>query len=157
MPDSETCTQDIYRLIKTYAVFAHSEGLSHHSISAVVAATTYLADFLFEIGASTDVRDISHLELRTFTIYLREKRRFNRHPNVPTQPTPLSGNTVSTYVRSIRSFFSWLFAEDIIGLDPFARFRVPKPPKRVVATFSETQVTQLLRAVDPATPKGSRD
>jgi integrase/recombinase XerD len=64
---------------------------------------------------------------------------------------------VNTYLRSIRAFWSWLEEEGIIPDNPFYRVKVPKAPRKVVPTFSETQIRELLAAIDTATVEGQRD
>jgi integrase/recombinase XerD len=48
-------------------------------------------------------------------------------------------------------------ARKIIMSSLFSRVKIPKPPKKVIATFSEKQLSAILRAVSTATPSGSRD
>jgi site-specific recombinase XerD len=47
--------------------------------------------------------------------------------------------------------------EEIIMSSPFSRVKIPKPPKKVIATFSEKQLSAILRAVNTATPAGFRE
>jgi len=47
-------------------------------------------------------------------------------------------------MRSIRAFWSWLVEEDIIECNPFSKLKIPKPPKKIIATFSPHQIESLL-------------
>jgi len=140
-----------------YGLHAATEGHSRQSVAIVNSSVRYLDDFLSGYGASTDVRSITHLEIRAFILYLREKWCFEGHPLTPPQPRGLSGHTINTYLRSIRAFFSWLTFEDIIDRNPFDQIRIPPTPKKVMATFNESQTRGLLDAIDTASARGYRD
>ena len=59
-------------------------------------------------------------------------------------------------MRSIRAFWSWLASEEIIGTNLFSKLKIPKPPKKVIATFSEYQIVLLLGVICGST-EGHRD
>lgn len=40
---------------------------------------------------------------------------------------------------------------------PFSKVKIPRPPKKVIATFSEKQLNAVLQAVNTASPSGFRD
>ncbi|MFQ5873367.1 MAG: tyrosine-type recombinase/integrase, partial [Dehalococcoidia bacterium] len=54
-------------------------------------------------------------------------------------------------------FWSWLVAEDIIRDNPFPKVKLPKPIKKVIPTFSETQMLQLISVIDTSTLEGYRN
>jgi len=60
-------------------------------------------------------------------------------------------------MRSIRAFWSWLEAEEIVTRNPFAQLRIPKAPKKVIPTFSHEQLKALLSQVNTLSPVGFRD
>jgi site-specific recombinase XerD len=84
-------------------------------------------------------------------MYLQNRPCFEDHPITKQQPHCLSGVTINTYVRSLRVFFSWLYEEGIIEVHPFERVKIPKPPKKIVQTFSEDNVRAVLRMAGMAT------
>ena len=59
------------------------------------------------------------------------------------------------YLRSIRIFFSWLLTEGIIEESPFDPGRIPRPPTKVIPTFTESQIRSLLGVIDTAPPRDS--
>jgi site-specific recombinase XerD len=59
-------------------------------------------------------------------------------------------------MRSIRAFWSWLIEEEIIASNPFPRLKIPKPPKKITATFSPYQI-ELLLGVMSSSAEGYRD
>jgi len=154
---SSFCTGNIEHFIRGYQICAASEGKSPNTIAIVTNSVRYFSNFLTSHGLSTDVAQISHHELRAFILYLRQKARFLGHPYNRTDGRPLSGNTVNCYLRSLRAFFSWLLSEGIITENPFARVKIPKAPKKVIATFSDDQIRRLLGVINVKKPEGYRD
>jgi integrase/recombinase XerD len=144
-------------LIQGYRLCARTEGKSDNTIRIYTTALTTLRDFLEARQYPADVTEIGAPELREFILHLQQVRAFEHHPfNKPTDKG-LSGYAVNCYMRAIRAFWSWLVREEIIMSSTFSRVRIPKPPKKVIATFSEEQLNATLRAIDTATSKGFRD
>ena len=131
-------------LLHGYQLCATTEGKSPNSLAIVINSMRYLYDFLCSSGLSTDVTQIGAGEMRTFILYLQQKRCFSNHPYSKAQERGLSGHTINTYMRSIRAFWSWLVEEEIITSNLFSRIKIPKPPRKVIATFSTSQIGSLL-------------
>jgi site-specific recombinase XerD len=53
-----------------------------------------------------------------------------------------SQNSIDIVVNSVR------YSEDVIGRNPFERIKIPRPLRKVILTFSEHQIQQLLNAID---------
>lgn len=154
---SASSPTDLDRLIPGYRLFAKTEGKSPRTIAVVSSSVTYLERFLESEGLTTDAEHIGPAELRAFILYLQQKRCFSGHRFTKPQEKGLSGHTINCYLRSIRAFWSWLVSEGIVESSPFAKIKVPKVPRKVIPTFSEAQIAQLLSAIDVATPEGYRD
>jgi integrase/recombinase XerD len=148
---------DLESLRRAYTLCAAAEGLSKSSITIVLSSVRYLERFLRDHGASTDARDITPDHLRAYTLHLKGRACFEDHPLTPAQPRGLSGHTINTYLRSLRIFFSWLVTEEYLEQHPFDRVKVPKAPHKVMATFSEAQIQDLLGVIDIDTPQGYRN
>jgi len=155
LASSEIAT-DLSGLISGYSLCAQTEGKSPNTIAIVANSVKYLNDFLGTNGLSTNVTQIGVRELRVFILHPQQKRCFSNHPYSKTQQRGLSGHTVNTYTRSIRAFWSWLVEEEIIEGNPFSRLKIPKPPKKVIATFSQYQIESLLSIMNNS-PEGYRD
>jgi site-specific recombinase XerD len=138
-------------------LFAKTEGKRLCTIAIVSSSVIYLERFLESEGLTTDVAHIGPSELRAFILYLQQKRCFSDHRFTKPQEKKLSGHSINCYLRSLRSFWSWLVSEGIVESSPFAKIKVPKAPRKVIPTFSEAQIGQLLSAIDVATPEGYRD
>ncbi len=144
-------------LLEGYRLSAQAEGKSHNTIALVQASVRYFQEFLAAKGLPTDINEVHIVELRRFIISLQERQRFAHHPLTRPQEGRLSGHTVNAYVRSLRAFWSWAEAEGLVEENPFARIKIPPPPKKVMPTFSEVQLKSLIAAIDITTPEGCRD
>ncbi|MFC1933314.1 tyrosine-type recombinase/integrase, partial [Chloroflexota bacterium] len=104
-----------------------------------------------------DVTELGHHEIRAYIAYLQQANTFEQHPYTKPQEKQLSGYAINCYLRALRAFWSWLVREEIIVSNPFNKVILPKPPKKVIATFSEAQIQAMLKKVDTVTPAGFRD
>lgn len=65
--------------------------------------------------------------------------------------------TMNKLIRGWRAFFNWLHTEGFIEVNPFKGIGVIKSEKRVIETFSNTQIKALLDTPNRATFTGYRD
>ena len=100
---------------------------------------------------------ITQHEIRAFILHLQQKRRFSNHPLNPVQDSGLSGHTINCYLRSLRIFFSWLVSEDIIAHNPFEHVKIPRPSRKVIPTFTDSQIQYLLGVIDIRSAEGYRN
>ncbi len=119
---------DISSLLHGYQLCAATEGKSPNALVIVINSVVYFYDFLSNSGLSTDVTQIVTGEMRVFILYLQQKRCLSNHPYSKAEQRELSGRTINTYVRSI----------------PFSRIKMPKIPRKVIATFPTSQIKSLL-------------
>ena len=152
-----TSATDLERLLQGYRLFAKTEGKSERTIAIVVSSVTYLERFLSSEGLARDAALIGPSQIRAFILHLQCKKCFSYHRFTKPQEKGLSGHTINCYLRSIRSFWSWLVREELVEASPFARVRIPKCPRKVIPTFSNDQIGQLLATMDTSTPEGCRD
>lgn len=149
-----TCLDNLFQ---GYKLCARTEGKSENTIRITCTTLTALKAFLEFKGYPDDVTEIGVNELREFVLHLQQVRAFEHHPFTKSQTKGLSGHAVNTYLRSIRAFWSWLLREEVITSNPFTRVKVPKPPKKVIATFSNKQLNAIFKLINTATPAGFRD
>jgi site-specific recombinase XerD len=152
--DSRT---ELDHLLEGYKLCARSEGKSRNTIDIVINSVNYFQSFLRSNRLQTDARHIGSQEIRAFILYLQQKKCFSNHPFSRIQDRGLSSHTVNCYLRSVRAFWSWLVSEEIIDINPFTRVRLPKPSQKVIPTFAENQIPQLLSVIDLQTAEGNRD
>ena len=144
---------ELFCLIDGYCLCAQSEAKSSKTIEMVTSSVRYLGEFLHSRGLSTDVAEIGVNEIRMFIVHLQKKNRFTSHPYVKPQQGRLSGHTVNCYFRSIRAFWSWLLSEGIVDNSPFTKIKIPKLPRKIIPTFSKTQVQTLFNVINTSTTR----
>jgi len=135
-------------LITGYQLCATTEGKSLNAIAIVTNSVSYFMNFLTSQGISIDVTQITNHEVRGVILYLQQKRCFSNHRFNHAQDKGLSGHTINCYLRSLRIFFSWLVSEGIIESNPFERVKIPRPPRKVIPTFTDSQIQQFLDVID---------
>ena len=154
-------------MLEGWCLAANAEAKSPLTFSHTVSAVARLNNFLLENAChiikhslgrdQIDVSEIGPDEIRAFTVHLQGSPCFERHPNRAPEARPLSGFTVNSYLRAVRAFFSWLADEEIIPESPFTRVRIPRPPRKIIATFSPAQFQALIAAADATTAGGYRN
>jgi len=145
------------QLIRGYQLCATTEGKSPNAIAIVSNSVDYFRDFLTSEGRSKEVTQISQHEIREFILYLQRKRCFSNHRFNRVQDRGLSGHTINCYLRSLSIFFSWLVSEEIIQENPFDKVKIPRPPRKVIPTFSDSQIKELFNVIQVRTDDGYRD
>jgi len=144
-------------LLQGYRICAQTEGKSPNTVRIYTTALSILVRFLEYDGLPTDVTQIGVDELRRFTLYLKQAKRFRQHPYTRPQRDGLAGHTINCYLRAIRAFWSWLMSEEIIEVNPFDRLKIPKAPKKIILPFTESQIIALLSIIERQNPVGFRD
>ena len=153
----QATSTELGQLIGGYRLCARSEGKSKNTIDIVANSVGYFEGFLRSEGLPTDVTRIGVREIRAFILYLQQKRCFSNHRFSRRQERGLSSHTVNCYLRSIRAFWSWLIAEEIITNNLFLKVKLPRPVRKVIPVFSENQIVQLLSVIDTSTSVGYRN
>lgn len=159
-PPVTAADRDRYELsaiIQGYRICATAEGKSHKHREMVASITLRFYRFLEEARRPTDVRKIGAEDVRAFIVYLGEVKRYEGHNMACTQENGLSKTAINTYVRALSAMFTWLTREEIIQVNPFKKVTIPKPDSKVIVTFSEEQISQLLNAIPTDTNIGYRD
>lgn len=144
------------KLIEGYKLCARSEGISENTIMLTERAVSYFSNFLTGSGLPTNVESIGTSEIRSFILHLKEVQRFQSHPFIKSHDRKLTGHTINCYLRSISAFWSWLFREGFLEVNPFARIKIPKAPTKVIIPFTEDQIQSLLQALDTSDISGLR-
>jgi len=117
--------------LTAYRICAQAEGKSPRTIQWITSSIRYFAEFL---GGDQDISTITANDLRRFIIALQGAKKYRNHPyiNRP-QQAKLSAQSIETYCRAVRAFFSWMLREEILISSPFSRVKIPASPRKVIA------------------------
>ena len=140
--------------LTAYRICSKAEGKSPATVSWVADAIRYFSEFL---GGDIDIDRLTANDLRRFIIALQEKRAFSRHRFTKPQDRPLSPESIASYTRAIKSFFSFLEREGFVSANPVKKVKVPKTPRKVMPTFSEAELKMLLAQPNKKSHEGYRD
>src|SRR5437867_13296088 len=69
----------------------------------------------------------------------------------------LSPRSLARLIVSLRGFFGWLLAEEVISADPTADVELPRASRRLPRYLAFDEVEKLLAAPDRTTAIGARD
>jgi len=155
--DKAEAATELSNLIEGYSLCARSEGMSENTILLTRRAVEYLKNFLIRSQLPTKVELINASEIRSFILHLKEAQRFEHHPLIKSHDRKLTAHTINCYLRSISAFWGWLSREGFINANPFARVKIPRPPRKIITPFTEEQIQNLLAGIDTSTPVGLRD
>jgi integrase/recombinase XerD len=69
----------------------------------------------------------------------------------------LESRSVARHLTTLRNFVAYLLREGRLSADPTASLALPRQWKNLPKFLNHNEVDRLLRAPDPATPRGARD
>ena len=153
---NSTGNVSLERLAQHFEAFNRSEGKSPRTVAGYSHILKYFGDYLSEQGLSNRLEDLNILVVRDFVLYLQTKPKWHNHPN-RTPGGSLTAQSVQSYVRSLRPFFSWLHRERYTQQNILATLRLPKAPIKVVEILTDEEAARILNCIDAGNCSGSRD
>jgi integrase/recombinase XerD len=138
-----------------YKTYSQAEGKSPKTIEWVTSSVSYFANFLGP--ERQDIANITSNDLRRFIIALQDKQKFGNHPYNKPQKEKLSPQSVNTYCRGIKAFFSFLSREGFMEINSMEKVKLPKLPELVIPTLTQKEVEKLLDQIDKHSAQGFRD
>jgi site-specific recombinase XerD len=140
-------------LIQNHVHCLAAEGRSKRTTDWYTANLKRFLRFLKNHNMSQSVEDVGIPEVRRFIHHLQnEVVRWEDKPNI-NDTGRLSPFSVQGYVRTIKAFWSWLLEEGYIQENPMVRLKLPRVPRKVIATFTTEQIHKLISRLDRRTPK----
>ncbi len=128
----------------------------------ILRFVNYLSD---ERGLSTNTLESYERDLQAFFVYTREFELsftdINQyHISAYLSYLHKSGKanaTISRSLASLRSFYRYLIAENVLNHDPTMQIETPKIEKRLPQVLSVYEIERLMSAPDTSSPAGKRD
>jgi site-specific recombinase XerD len=128
-------------LLNRYALAAKAEGKSLATIEHTTRLVRFFADFL---GGIIDVRSVNSNDLRRFALTLQQKDKWSGRAQA--KPQKITGTSVNTYVRGVKTFWRWLEREGIIRKNPLADVPAPKVSKKLPKILTEDELVRVFKA-----------
>jgi len=129
-------------LLDKYELDVRARGFSDKQIALMRLAIRQFDAFL---KSPIDIRLVAADDYRRFIVDLRS--RHARLGSGRESNRLLSGNTVNTYGRNVKTFFAWLYEMEITTNNPLAKIRAPKKIQKVSTIYSEKQLLAVSVAV----------
>ena len=129
---------DLQNLIQGFKLSCQTENKSPKTIEWYICFLNRFYQFLKRNNYPTSIKRISRDHIRTFVLFLQQEAK------TPHTKRPLSQSTVQGYVRTLKSFFSWLKREEYIERNLITGIPIPRAVSKIVNTFSHEQITSLV-------------
>ena len=135
-------TPTFAELLDRYDLYARARGFSNDQINLTRFAVGLFAQFLETTG---DAQNVTGDDFRRFVVDLRSRRA--RRSSGKESEHLLSGTTVNTYSRVVKTFFAWLSEERIIAENRLAGIPAPRKPKTIPKVYREKELLAVSAAV----------
>lgn len=145
------------KLARHFEAHNRSEGKSPRTVEWYCRVLCFFRNYLELQGHSTKRGELTREVVREFVLYLQTRRKWDKHPYIPSPDGKLASVSVQNYVRGLRAFFSWLHREGYTEEHILAQLKPPKAPQKLVEVLTEDEVKQILACLDIDTASGCRD
>jgi len=126
-----------------YMLDARAQNFSPKTVDKMELGLRLFDDF---IGGVTDVRRVTGDDLRRFILHLQKRTRWPGRKQGDQRP--LADETIKTYARVVKEFWSWLFKKRIIARNPMADVPLPRVGKRLPRVFPEADMLAIMDAAN---------
>ena len=143
-------------LIELFILSKQIEGRSPKTLSWYQANLERFSDFVTD-GQVPTLHEITLDNARSFVAFLQGRStRYDDHHMRPTKEGGLSPQSVHAYVRTLKTFGSWLVEEEDVEVHPFERLKPPKLPDTIIEVLSDDEIQRMMAAISPDTVLGAR-
>ncbi len=124
-----------------YRAYLLSMDMSEHTVTAFLGDIRLLNKFLITTAKSQRLRDIGADTLNQFLYWLRFERTDDEGA-----PIPCSPKSYARRVTSLKSFFGWLAATEVLPTDPSAPVIQQSAQAPLPYVLTDNEIERLLRA-----------
>ena len=104
-----------------------------------------------------DINEITRADLQAYTIYLRNRPKFQNHPYHEIDTSGLTKKSIHTYQTDLKAFFRYLYDEEFLEKDLMKKYRMVSPEKRQLIPLTIADVKTLDAINDMNTARGCRN
>lgn len=109
-------------------------GLESGTIRNYSATLSLALDY---IGEDLSLSEVTYDKISAYILYLYDK--------------PLSKATYTSYIRNLRIFLRWVYAEYTLSFDP-VKIKVPKMPKKNVHIYTDAEIRYIFTLINTSIP-----
>jgi len=147
----KTSVLEIGDLIQGFKISCMAENKSPKTTEWYLCFLEKFYRFLEDNGYPTRITKLDKTHIRAFILHLQKEAR------TPHTKRNLSHSTVQGYVRTLKSFFSWLKREEYLERNTMAGIPVPRVPFKAVNTFSQEQIALMVEMCRKSGDTGHRN
>lgn len=126
-----------------YMVSLNAENVTPKHLQNVAHVRT---EFIRRMGDS-DLATITADDVRTWLLWLQGKDEYSSRPPAGVKSSVMSSAGVDRHFRTLKAFFAWCEAQDVIRQSPFRKVKRPKVTRRIPDVLTEADVFHLLDRV----------
>ena len=102
------------------------------------------------------LKDLTLQDGQQYVLHLESRPRYAGHQFKKPQTEPMSRATLRGYVRAIKVWVNYLFEENYIKTNVFAKLKLPKDRTRVIQVLSDEELKRIYSQINPETMTGAR-
>lgn len=145
-------------LLEGFRLYCLAEGKQPTTILWYMGKLKIFLRYLQTEGLPLDAGELTITHLRAFLVHLKENVKADENnPMKPERERSLSPQTIQSYARTPKAFFSRLAREGFVTDSPARLLKIPKVPNVIPETLSDSQIRNLVSVIDRKKPKGFRD
>lgn len=159
---------DILFEIDHYMMDCNARGLSVKTMRSYDQTLRLFQRYLTDEHGITRADKVKAEHIRAYFNYVRERGKYkaladdssakiNSPHNRPDYGKKVSETTLANYQRNINAFFSYLYREKVVRINPCIGIQKIKPQRKVKPLLSENELAMFFRAFDVTTFHGFRD
>ncbi|WP_105619982.1 tyrosine-type recombinase/integrase [Vallitalea okinawensis] len=138
-------------------LFLMEQEIRQNSIRTYEYYQQKLKDFEKYIGSDTDINTVKKPNVDQYQLHITKRPKWQNTVFHPEYKKPIKKITVQSYIRAIRAFFNWIYAEGYIDTDVGKRIKLPRVPKKHVDILDPSEFDILLNSFNARTETGMRN
>ena len=144
-------------IIQRYELSNRADGKSLITIRGYNEILTSFSRFQRDNGSRNDLSGFTIDAAREYTLYLRNRPKFDGHPYIPTQNTTLSPQTIRCHTRGLKAFSTWLHLEGCTRENELKNLKLPKAPTKLIEPLSPEEIKKITASINKKSFTGSRN
>ena len=139
---------ELDKLVERFEVHNRSDGKSPRTVQWYNEALDLFLGWLRGEGMSTCVDDLGEDEVRSFILYLQERKGWRGQT---------SSSTLNNRVRALRAFFNWMYRQDFTECHRLQNLKVPKVRQKEIEILTDEEIERIFATMNVDTVLGARN